>query len=124
MRLARASRYESPKCREPHLGLSRSQRWDVKVGRSAISLRLVFAIARRILSGDRLGLAAASVVAMHSGMWIIRTENASSQRPDVGADSAIDALDTGSRIASDGEHEGLRGSYRDEHCSSRNNGSG
>jgi hypothetical protein len=69
--------------------------FKVCVGMSAVGLRLGFATTRPILLGHRLRLAAALVIAMLDAIVprFVVTEDASSQRTDVKAGSAVNVLD-------------------------------
>jgi len=94
------------------------------IGASAIRLRLGFAISHRIFLLDRLGFAAALVVPMLDALVprFIVTEDASAQRPDAKAGSAINLLDIRRRKVGRGIHRSLRGDDRGKHCSSSYNG--
>jgi len=93
-------------------------------GSLAVGLRLGFAIARRILLVDRLGIAPTVTVAMLDAIVprFVGAKDAGSYRAKAKAGSAIDVLDIRHRITNDGRHKGLRGSYRGEHCSNNNCG--
>ena len=93
---------------------------------SAVGFCLGLGVARRVLPRDGLGSATAVIIAvLHDiGTMVVSAQDAPSDRPDVQACGAIDALNIRRREVSGGIHRGLRGNYRSERRSEGDNGGG